>query len=60
VQRDLGMSYLFISHNIALINYMSDELMVLYKGRVVEQGSTQQVILSPKEEYTKSLLSFVQ
>lgn len=60
VQRELGMSYLFITHNIALINYMCDELMVLYKGRVVEQGSTQQVILSPKQEYTKILLSFVQ
>lgn len=60
VQKELGMSYLFITHNIALINYMCDELMVLYRGRVIEQGPTESIVAHPREEYTRSLLSFVQ
>lgn len=54
------MSYLFISHNMAVIRYMSDELMVLYRGRVVEQGPTEDIVLNPKEEYTKNLLRYSQ
>ncbi len=59
LQRELGISYLFITHNMALINYMCDELMVLYKGRVVEQGPVDDIVKNPKDDYTKSLLSFV-
>ncbi|HZK09658.1 MAG TPA: ATP-binding cassette domain-containing protein [Clostridia bacterium] len=59
LQEELGISYLFITHNMALINYMCDELMVLYKGKVVEQGPTEEVIQNPKEDYTKALMSFV-
>lgn len=60
LQQEIGMSYLFISHNMAVIRYMSDELMVLYRGRVVEQGPTEDIVLNPKEEYTKNLLRYSQ
>lgn len=59
LQDELGMSYLFITHNMALINYMCDELMVLYKGRVVEKGPVESIVREPQHDYTKSLLSFV-
>lgn len=60
LQQEIGMSYLFISHNMAVIRYMSDELMVLYRGRVVEQGPTEDIVLNPKKEYTKNLLRYSQ
>lgn len=59
LQKELGISYLFITHNMALINYMCDELMVLYKGRVVEQGPVGSIVEDPQDDYTKSLLRFV-
>lgn len=59
LQDELGMSYIFITHNMALINYMCDELMVLYKGRIVENGPVDHIVKNPQDDYTKSLLSFV-
>lgn len=60
IQEDSGMSYLFISHNMAVIHYMSDELMVLYRGKVVEQGPAEEIVRDPKNEYTKNLLRYSQ
>lgn len=52
-------SFLFISHDLALVSSFCDRTYVLYRGKVVEQGDTAEIINHPKEEYTKKLLSSV-
>lgn len=59
LQRDFGLSYLFISHDMAVIQHMCSEIAVMYKGKIVERGSREEVIGSPKHPYTQSLLSAV-
>jgi ABC-type oligopeptide transport system ATPase subunit len=53
------MSYLFISHDMGVINHMCDEIAVMYAGRIVEHGPREQVIHDPQHAYTKALLSAV-
>ncbi len=55
--RDFTM--IFISHDISVVNYLSDEIVVMKDGRVVEQGTTQAVIWEPRETYTQELLAAV-
>ncbi|WP_035387269.1 ATP-binding cassette domain-containing protein [Ferrimonas senticii] len=57
LQRQLGLSYIFMSHNLNLVRHISDRVMVMRKGVVVEQGDTEQVFNDPQHEYTKLLLS---
>ncbi|MCM1327704.1 MAG: ABC transporter ATP-binding protein [Bacteroidales bacterium] len=57
LQEELHLSYLFISHDINVIYQMSDRIMVMQKGRIVEIGDTEEVFGNPKEEYTKLLLA---
>ena len=59
LQRDLGMSYLFISHDMAVINHMCERIAVMYKGKIVEEGSRDEIINRPQHRYTQSLLSAV-
>ncbi len=59
LQRDLGMSYLFISHDMAVINHMCERIAVMYKGKIVETGSRDEIINRPQHLYTQSLLSAV-
>ena len=59
LQGDLGMSMLFISHNLAVVRYVADHLAVLYLGRVVEQGPTHEVLADPQHPYTRDLLAAV-
>jgi peptide/nickel transport system ATP-binding protein len=54
---ELGMSYLFISHNIGVVEHLADKLLVMYKGKIVEQGPCVEVLEAPKHPYTKLLLS---
>ncbi|ATY14764.1 ABC transporter ATP-binding protein [Amycolatopsis sp. AA4] len=56
VQRQLGLSMLFISHNLAVIRYLSDFVAVMYLGRIVEAGPAQQVLTDPQHPYTRDLL----
>ena len=56
LQRELKVSYIFISHDIGVVNYMSDTILVMNKGRVVEAGEAKEVLLHPKKEYTKKLI----
>lgn len=56
LQRELKVSYLFISHDINIVYQMSDRIMVMKDGRIIEQGDTEQVFRDPMEEYTKLLL----
>ncbi|WP_432973656.1 ATP-binding cassette domain-containing protein [Dactylosporangium sp. CA-233914] len=59
LQTELGLAYLFISHNISVIAYMSHQVGVMHNGRLVESGTTAEVLSDPKDPYTKSLLEAV-
>jgi peptide/nickel transport system ATP-binding protein len=59
LQRELGLSYLFITHNLAVVEYLADEVCVMYLGRIVERGTATEVLCTPKHPYTKALLSAV-
>jgi ABC-type glutathione transport system ATPase component len=57
LQKELEISYIFISHDIGVVNYMADEIIVMNKGNVVESGDAKEVLTQPKEEYTKKLIA---
>ena len=59
LQKNLGISYLFITHNISVVEYLADEVAVMYLGKIVEYGSVDEVLNSPKHPYTQALLSAV-
>ena len=59
LQHELGLSYLFITHNIGVVSYVAHDLAVMYLGRIVEQGSVDAVMNDPKHPYTQALLSAV-
>ncbi len=59
LQDVLGLSYLFITHNLGVVEYLAHEVCVMYLGRIVERGTTQEVMHSPKHPYTQALLSAV-
>ena len=56
LQKEYNISYIFISHDIGVVNYMADTIMVMNKGNVVEMGDAKQILTNPKEEYTKKLI----
>jgi ABC-type oligopeptide transport system ATPase subunit len=57
LQRDFGLTYLFISHSMPVVRYLSTRIAVMYRGKIVESGSTEQVIECPDHEYTRKLLA---
>jgi peptide/nickel transport system ATP-binding protein len=59
LQRELGLSYLFITHNIAVVDYLAHEVAVMYLGRIVERGTADEVLRAPKHPYTQALLAAV-
>ena len=59
LQEELGLAYLFITHNISIISSFAHEVAVMYRGRIVEQGATDTVLSAPQHEYTKALLAAV-
>jgi len=59
LQRDLGLSYLFISHDMAVIQHVCTRIAVMYRGELVEVGERDEVLHRPKHEYTRRLLSAV-
>lgn len=59
LQDRLGLSYLFISHNLAVVSYMADEVGVMYLGKLVESGPAKRVLRSPSHPYTRMLLDAI-
>ena len=59
LQQEMGLSYLFISHDMAVIHHICDRIAVMYNGRIVEEGTRDEIINAPKHEYTQALLSAV-
>ncbi len=59
LQRDFGLTYLFISHDLAVVRTMADEIAVMHQGKLVEVGPAEQVYTSPKDEYTRALFAAV-
>jgi peptide/nickel transport system ATP-binding protein len=59
LQDDIGLSYLFITHNISVVSYLAHEVAVMYLGRIVERGTVNEILNDPRHPYTKALLSAV-
>jgi peptide/nickel transport system ATP-binding protein len=59
LQRRLGLTYVFISHNLAVVHYIADRVGVMYLGRIVEIASTRQLFAAPRHPYTRMLLDAV-
>lgn len=59
LQKELGLSYLFITHNISVVAYLAHDVAVMYLGRIVERGRVEQVLDNPQHPYTQALLQAV-
>ena len=59
LQAEMGLSFIFISHDMAVIRYFCDRVAVMYRGKIVEIGETEQIIKKPQHQYTRALLSSV-
>ncbi|MEM8873181.1 MAG: dipeptide ABC transporter ATP-binding protein [Planctomycetota bacterium] len=56
---EFGLTYLFITHNLGVVEFLADETLVMYKGKIAERGPTEQVVNDPQDDYTKKLLAAV-
>jgi ABC-type oligopeptide transport system ATPase subunit len=56
IKRERKLSLLFITHDISIAGFISDRIIVLYKGRIIEEGSKEEVLNSPRQEYTRTLI----
>lgn len=59
LKQELGLTYLFISHNLAVVEYLSDRVAVMHQGKIVEQGEREQIFHDPQHPYTKTLLASI-
>ena len=59
LKRKLGLSFLFITHDIGVVQHIADRIIVMNKGRIVESGTCDEVLKNPKEQYTKYLMAAV-
>jgi peptide/nickel transport system ATP-binding protein len=56
LQREFGLTYLFISHSMPVVRYLATRIAVMYRGKIVEIGATEQITTAPQHPYTKRLL----
>ena len=59
IQEELGISYLFIAHDLAVVEHVSDEVLVMYRGQIVEAAPAEKIYRAPENEYTRKLLASV-
>jgi len=59
LQEEFGLSYVFISHDLAVVRYMADEILVMSQGEVVERGSSEEIYARPQHPYTRQLLAAI-
>jgi peptide/nickel transport system ATP-binding protein/oligopeptide transport system ATP-binding protein len=59
LQKELGLSYLFISHDLRVVRHMADKIVVMHQGKIVEQGSVKSIYEKPKANYTRELLNAI-
>jgi peptide/nickel transport system ATP-binding protein len=59
LQREKGVSYLFITHDLAVVAEIADDVAVMYKGKIIEQGSVAEILMQPRQAYTQKLLAAV-
>jgi peptide/nickel transport system ATP-binding protein len=59
LQRNLGLTYIFITHNLSVVNHFSDDIAVMYLGQMVEKAATEVLFENPLHPYTKALLSAI-
>ena len=59
LQKEMGLSYLFITHDLSVVEYFSDYIYIMYLGEIVEFGSVEKIFAGPKHPYTQALLSAV-
>jgi peptide/nickel transport system ATP-binding protein len=59
LQERLGLAYLFITHNIGVVEYLAHDVAVMYQGRIVERGRAEEVLANPQHPYTRTLLAAV-
>ena len=59
LKKEKGLTYIFISHDLGVVKNISDRVMVMYKGRIVEENSTREIFENPKDDYTKELLASI-
>jgi peptide/nickel transport system ATP-binding protein len=59
LQAELNLTYLFITHDLSVVEYLADEVAVMYQGKIVERGTTEEIFKHPKEAYTRALLSAI-
>jgi peptide/nickel transport system ATP-binding protein len=56
LQREFGLTYLFISHSMPVVRYLATRIAVMYRGKIVETGPTEQLVTNPAHPYTRTLL----
>ena len=59
LQEELGLTYLFITHNLSVVKHLSDDIVVMYLGQLIEKAPTAQLFQKPSHPYTKALLSAI-
>lgn len=59
LQKEMSLSYIFITHDLRVVRHIADEVAVMYQGKIVENGKIDDIYHSPKEEYTRNLLSAI-
>jgi peptide/nickel transport system ATP-binding protein/oligopeptide transport system ATP-binding protein len=59
LQKEMGLSYLFISHDLRVVRHIADEILVMHQGKIVERGSIEKVYTKPEANYTKELLNSI-
>jgi ABC-type dipeptide/oligopeptide/nickel transport system ATPase component len=59
LQKDLGLTLIFISHDLGVVHYLADRIAVMYQGKIVESGEASEVFHHPKDAYTKRLLASI-